>query len=83
MEARVVEQIQSIIYSLFDWDSGAYRFEQHENPVDEDIVLNLSTADILLEGARRLDDMSKVRRAVGIRAASPKRPKTRCCSTRR
>lgn len=72
MEVRVVEQIQTIIYSLFDWDSGEYRFEQRDNPVDEDIVLNLSTADIILEGARRLDDLSKVRRAVGDPARVPR-----------
>lgn len=65
MEQKVVEQIQAIIYSLFDWNEGDYRFEQHENPVDEDIVLNLSTADIILEGTRRLKDMDKVRRALG------------------
>ncbi|MGH9388233.1 MAG: DUF4388 domain-containing protein, partial [Vicinamibacteria bacterium] len=65
MEGKVVEQIQTIIYSLFSWESGEYRFEQHESPVDEDIVLNLSTADIILEGARRMDDMGKVRRALG------------------
>ena len=65
MEGKVVEQIQAIIYSLFSWASGEYRFEQHESPVDEDIVLNLSTADIILEGTRRLDDMEKVRRALG------------------
>jgi curved DNA-binding protein CbpA len=65
MEQKVVEQIQTIIYSLFSWASGEYRFEQHENPVDEDIVLNLSTADIILEGTRRMDDMEKVRRALG------------------
>jgi tetratricopeptide (TPR) repeat protein len=65
MEAKVVEQIQTIIYSLFSWKEGPYRFEQHESPVDEDIVLNLSTADIILEGTRRMDDMGKVRRAVG------------------
>jgi len=65
MQQRVVEQIQAIIYSLFDWDEGDYRFEQHENPVDEDIVLNLSTADIILEGTRRLGDMDRVRRALG------------------
>ena len=65
MEQKVVEQIQAIIYSLFDWDEGDYQFEQHENPVDEDIVLNLSTADIILEGTRRLEDMDKVRRALG------------------
>lgn len=65
MEQRVVEQIEAIIYSLFDWDTGEYRFEQHENPVDEDIILNLSTADIILEGSRRISDIDKVRRAVG------------------
>jgi curved DNA-binding protein CbpA len=65
MEQKVVEQIQAIIYSLFDWDAGDYRFEQHEHPVDEDIILNLSTADIILEGARRLGDIEKVRRALG------------------
>jgi curved DNA-binding protein CbpA len=65
MEAKVVEQIQTIIYSLFSWRNGEYRFEQHENPVDEDIVLNLSTADIILEGTRRMDDIDKVRRALG------------------
>jgi curved DNA-binding protein CbpA len=65
MEAKVVEQIQTIIYSLFSWSSGQYRFEQHESPVDEDIVLNLSTADIILEGTRRMNDMEKVRRALG------------------
>ncbi len=65
MEGKVVEQIQTIIYSLFSWAWGEYRFEQHESPVDEDIVLNLSTADIILEGTRRLDDMGMVRRALG------------------
>ncbi len=65
MGQRVVEQIQAIIYSLFDWDAGEYRFEQHENPVDEDIVLNLSTADIIIEGTRRLADIEKIRRTVG------------------
>jgi curved DNA-binding protein CbpA len=65
MDGKVVEQIQTIIYSLFSWTSGEYRFEQHESPVDEDIVLNLSTADIILEGTRRMDDMTKVRRVLG------------------
>lgn len=69
MEQKVVEQIQAIIYSLFDWDEGDYRFEQHESPVDEDIILNLSTADIILEGTRRLSNIDKVRRALGDTSA--------------
>jgi len=65
MEHKVIEQIQAIIYALFEWKEGTYRFEQHENPVDEDIILNLSTADIILEGTRRMGDMDKVRHALG------------------
>ena len=65
MQAKVVEQIQTIIYSLFEWKEGSYRVEQHENPVDEDIVLNLSTADIILEGTRRMEDMDRIRQALG------------------
>ena len=65
MQAKVVEQIQTIIFSLFEWKEGSYRVEQHENPVDEDIVLNLSTADIVLEGTRRMEDTDRIRQALG------------------
>ncbi len=61
----VIKQIQSIIYSLFLWESGHYRFKSHESPVDEDIILDLSTADIILEGIRRMKDMDAIRRGLG------------------
>jgi hypothetical protein len=51
--------------------------------VDEDIVLNLSTADIILEGTRRMDDMGKVRRALGDRTAFSRPRRILFCSTRR
>lgn len=65
MQKVVVSQIEAIIYSLFEWERGEYRFEPHESPVDEDIVLNLSTADIILEGTRRMDDFEAIRRSLG------------------
>ncbi len=65
MENWVVRQIEAIIYSLFQWDSGEYAFEQHENPVDEDIILKLSTADIILEGVRGMNDDGAISRALG------------------
>ncbi|HEX9724669.1 MAG TPA: DUF4388 domain-containing protein [Vicinamibacteria bacterium] len=65
MQARVTEQIQAIIYSLFLWRSGQWKLEPHEDPVDEDIMLNLSTADVILEGTRRMDDIDAMRRDVG------------------
>jgi curved DNA-binding protein CbpA len=63
--ARVTEQIEAIIYSLFMWDSGDWRVEPHEDPVDADIRLNLSTADIILEGIRRMSDLEAIRRGLG------------------
>ena len=65
MQGMVVQQIETIIYSLFEWEKGEYRFELHEDPVDEDIVLNLSTADIILEGTRRMNDVVAITRALG------------------
>ncbi|HSF19572.1 MAG TPA: DUF4388 domain-containing protein [Vicinamibacteria bacterium] len=67
MNAKVTDQIQGIIYSVFTWDHGDYRFEQHENPVDEDIVLNLSTADVILEGTRRMNNFERMDRTLGDR----------------
>ena len=65
MEIWVVKQIEAIIYTLFAWDSGTHRFEHHQAPVDEDIILNLSTADIILEGTRRTNDFEAILRALG------------------
>ena len=65
MQSMVVRQIEAIVYSLFEWEEGEYRFELHEDPVEEDIVLNLSTADIILEGTRRMNDVAAISRALG------------------
>jgi curved DNA-binding protein CbpA len=65
MLGLVVEQIEAIIYSLFKWEAGDYRFEEKDNPVDEDIMLNLSSADIILEGIRRIEDPAVIRRCLG------------------
>ncbi len=67
MQSMVVLQIEAIVYSLFEWEEGEYRFELHEDPVEEDIVLNLSTADIILEGTRRMNDVAAISRALGDR----------------
>ncbi|MFQ5791760.1 MAG: protein kinase, partial [Acidobacteriota bacterium] len=65
MNGLVIQQIEAILFSLFDWDSGQYNFERLDNPVEEDIVLNLSTADTILEGIRRMSSPETIRRALG------------------
>ena len=65
MQTRVIQQVESIIYSLFDWATGQYRSEPSEDPVDEDLLLNLSTPNIILEGGRRTQDLGAIRRGLG------------------
>ncbi len=53
MQWWVAEQIKSIIFSVFSWDSGDYHFEPTEEPVEPDLILELKTAEVIWEGARR------------------------------
>jgi curved DNA-binding protein CbpA len=65
MEVGVAEQVLSIIYSVFPWDSGEYRFQEHASPIADDLALRLPTIPVLLEGVRQIQDAGTVRRALG------------------
>src|SRR4029077_4934769 len=40
-------QLQQIIYSVFNWDSGEYEFVDRDRPVYEDIMVDVSTPNIV------------------------------------
>ena len=62
----VQEQILSIIYSLFEWTMGDFEFvERATTSVPADLRLQLSMADIILEGVRHIRDFAVVRRGLG------------------
>lgn len=61
----VTEQVQEIIYGLFDWEEGEWRFEEGDLPSREVIVLRMSTGDLLREGIRRVQRWSRIRAGVG------------------
>ncbi len=61
----VEEQVQTIVYSLFQWNEGYFGFELMSEPVEEDIALNLSTADTIMEGVRRIESVDAIREALG------------------
>jgi len=66
LDRRVKEQITSIIYSLFPWESGAFRAEIRDLPVPPDLERrDLSTALVLMEGVRRIEDFATIRRGLG------------------
>ncbi len=61
----VRRQVQEIIYSVFDWDRGTYGFEILERPVEEDIAVDLSTAELILMGVRAMKSLDHIRSALG------------------
>jgi serine/threonine protein kinase/curved DNA-binding protein CbpA len=60
----VGRQVQEIIQSVFDWESGTYAFEILERPVEEDITVELSTAELILLGVRAMRSLEHIRSAL-------------------
>lgn len=65
MGSAVATQIKDIIYSVFSWSSGRYRFEPDATPVPPDLVLELRTAEVIYEGARRVSDLAAIEAGLG------------------
>lgn len=61
----VTEQVQEIIYSLFEWEDGEWQFEEGDLPSREVIVLRMSTGDLVRQGIRRVQRWSRIRAGVG------------------
>jgi hypothetical protein len=61
----VIEQVKEIIFTLFTWTEGQYRFEIGALPSKEVITLNISTADLVMEGVKQISSWTRVREAVG------------------
>ncbi|MBI3611157.1 MAG: DnaJ domain-containing protein [Nitrospirae bacterium] len=57
----VTHQVKEIILSLFTWLDGEYRFEEGPLPAQEVITLKMSTANLILDGVRRINDFTRLR----------------------
>ncbi len=62
---KVREQVVAIIFSMFPWHHGDYRFMPKDHPVAEDLAVKLPTSPIILEGVRRMNNPATIRRALG------------------
>ena len=65
LDQTLTDQIQRIIYSVFSWESGEYKFEAIDKPVEDDLARALSTDEIVLEGIRSMATQSTIRHAMG------------------
>ena len=55
----VVEQIKEVIYQTVHWRNGGFSFTHGCAPAAEDIQINLSPQQLMLEGMTRFDEESR------------------------
>jgi len=65
LDDAVRRQVGAIIHSVIEWEKGAYGFEMLDRPVEEDIELDLSTAELILSGIRGMRSVDSALRAIG------------------
>jgi len=53
--------VLDIVYSLFDWDEGSFRFVVESEHHPEKVTLRTSVSNIIMEGSRRLDEWRRFR----------------------
>lgn len=61
----VSEQVKEIIYSLFRWTEGVYRFAMGDLPSREIITLQMNTRNLVLEGVHRIESWYRIQDAIG------------------
>lgn len=58
-------QIEEAVYHLFAWSQGSFHFDPDQRPDEEGLFLvNLPAESLLLEGARRVDELSVIEKKI-------------------
>jgi tetratricopeptide (TPR) repeat protein len=60
LENFLANCIRECVYDIFKWDRGECRFIEEEIDQRRDIVIPLNTENLILEGARRIDEWSNI-----------------------
>jgi len=61
LEEAVRRQVEELIYRLLHWEAGNFKFYENEFPTEEEVLIQISTENLILEGVRRLDELEEVK----------------------
>ena len=64
LKPLVVQHVLRLIYSTFDWDLGDFVFE-HGMKLENEVMLSLSTADVIFAGIRHLKNRDLIDKWLG------------------
>jgi len=67
LEREMRKLIADIIYSAFAWGEGYFRFTPSQDPVPADVMLSVSTADVIMGGIRKISSDDVVFEGIGNR----------------
>ena len=70
LERQIRIQIEAVVFELLSWREGFFRFE--EGPMQGDPMVQISTEALLMEGARRIDEWSRISDRVPSLLAIPR-----------
>jgi len=71
LEREVRAQIETVVFELLSWSEGFFRFDDGGTPEHEGSIASISTESVLMEGARRIDEWSRIADRVPSLACVP------------
>ncbi len=57
-------QIEEIVYNLFSWDEGEFKFNENVAPRNAQFTIELSTMNVIMEGTRRIDEWVEIQKVL-------------------
>jgi hypothetical protein len=65
LERQVQSQVEEVVFELVSWQEGYFSFEEGDSAKPPaDALVSISTGSLLMEGARRIDEWSRIERRI-------------------
>ncbi len=65
LDRQVKFQTEEVVFEMMGWHEGHFSFEEgHDQPIPADATTHIRTEALLMEGARRIDEWSRISRKI-------------------
>ncbi len=64
IENFIADRVRDTVFEILKWEAGEYRFDEEKLDEKIEVLVPLNTENLILEGARRIDEWSNIRSKV-------------------
>ncbi len=57
-------QVEEIVYNLFSWEEGDFKFNEGQPPKSAQFTVELDTTNVIMEGTRRIDEWVEIQKVL-------------------